>query len=127
MVDKNYYLCLDAVWFISTAATGPWKICTAVPPVIYTIPPSSPVHRVTYVKVETTSEPDVVVCSYTAGYNGAFVAGMAIGAALVWGKAPASLLGIGAEAMKLVKPQEGALAVKDVPTALTPSRRTTVS
>ena len=85
MFEKNYYLCLDAVWFISTAASGPWKICTAVPPVIYTIPASSPVYRVTYVKVETSPTPDVVVCSYTAGYNGAFVAGMAIGAALVWG------------------------------------------
>ena len=85
LVEKNYYLCLDAVWFISTAATGPWKICTTIPAVIYTIPASCPVHRVTYVKVEVNDDPDVVVCSYTAGYNGAFIAGMAIGAALVWG------------------------------------------
>jgi hypothetical protein len=47
-------------------------------------PPTSPVYHVTYVKVEKSSE-DEVVCSYTAGYSGAYVAGVATGAALVWG------------------------------------------
>jgi len=84
-VENSYYLCQDAVWFVSTAATGPWKICTAVPPVIYTIPASSPVHNVTYVHVEPSSAPATVTCSYTAGYFGAFVVGMAAGAALVHG------------------------------------------
>jgi hypothetical protein len=55
------------------APTGPWKICTEVPKVIYTIPPSSPVYHVTYVTVDGSTEDDVT-SSYTAGYYGAYVA-----------------------------------------------------
>ena len=84
-VENSYYLCQDAVWFVAAAAAGPWKICTAVPKVIYTIPPSCPLHRVTYVYVDAGSSPDMVVCSYTAGYYGAFVAGAATAAVLMWG------------------------------------------
>jgi hypothetical protein len=81
----SYYLCQNAVWFVSPAPIGPWAICLDVPAVIYTIPPAYPVHRVTYVRVHSGSTSDVVVCSYTEGYFGAFVAGVATTAALVWG------------------------------------------
>ncbi len=84
-VENQYYLCQNGVWFVSTTPKGPWKICRTVPKVIYTIPPSSPVHRVVYVTVEEGNSPDVVVCSYTAGYEGAYIAGVATGAVLVWG------------------------------------------
>jgi hypothetical protein len=84
--EGKYYLCQDAVWFVSTAASGPWKVCEKVPEVVYTIPPSSPVYRVTYVHVEDEdSNDDQVTCSYTAGYFGAFVAGLVLGDCLVWG------------------------------------------
>jgi len=84
LVDETYYLCLNAIWFSSSAPTGPWTVVSAVPEVIYTIPPSSPVYHVTYVKVEG-STPDEVTCSYTAGYSGAYIAGAAASATLVWG------------------------------------------
>jgi hypothetical protein len=80
----QYYLCLNAVWFVSSSPKGPWKIVTEVPEPIYSIPPSSPVYHVTYAKVEKSNQ-DEVVCSYTAGYSGAYIAGVATGAALVWG------------------------------------------
>jgi hypothetical protein len=83
-LNQTYYLCLNAVWFSSSAPTGPWTVVSAVPEIIYTIPPSSPVYHVTYVKVEG-STPEEVTCSYTAGYSGAYIAGAAAGAALVWG------------------------------------------
>jgi hypothetical protein len=83
-VDEKYYLCANGVWFVATSPTGPWKICTSVPKAIYTIPPSSPVYHVTYVKVEGSNEQEVT-CSYSAGYYGAYVAGVAKGATLVWG------------------------------------------
>ena len=83
-VEDIYYLCLNAVWFSSSSPTGPWTVVSAVPEVIYTIPPSSPIYHVTYVKVEG-STPEEVTCSYTAGYSGAYIAGAAAGAALVWG------------------------------------------
>lgn len=83
--DK-YYLCQDAVWFVSATASGPWVICADVPAAVYTIPPSSPVYRVTYVHVEDGDrDDDQVTCSYTAGYFGAFIAGLALGDCLVWG------------------------------------------
>jgi hypothetical protein len=82
-VEETYYLCQNAVWFSSRSPTGPWTIVTSVPDVIYTIPPSSPVYHVTYVKVEGSNQ-DEVTCSYTAGYAGAYIAGAA-GTALVWG------------------------------------------
>jgi hypothetical protein len=83
-IDETYYLCQNAVWFSSQAATGPWKIVTSVPGAIYTIPPSSPVYHATYVKVEGSTQ-DEVTCSYTAGYSGAYVTAAPAGATLVWG------------------------------------------
>ena len=48
---NTYYAVNNGVWFMSANATGPWAVATTVPPVIYTIPPSSPLHYVTYVQV----------------------------------------------------------------------------
>ena len=47
----SWYAVENGVWFTSAAAAGPWAVATSVPSVIYTIPPSSPVHYVTYVRV----------------------------------------------------------------------------
>lgn len=83
--EGKYYLCQDAVWFVADSPTGPWKLATMIPAALYTIPTSSSMHHVTYVKVQNASNPDEVVYSYTAGYFGTFVAGAALGAWLVWG------------------------------------------
>ena len=61
------------VWFTAAQAAGPWAIATAVPPEIYTIPTSSPLHYVTYVRVYSASATDVHV-GYTPGYLGTAVA-----------------------------------------------------
>jgi len=79
-----YYLCLQGVWFMSTTPQGPWTTASTVPPVIYTIPPSSPVYNVTYV-TQTTLPTGNVQASYTAGYLGAFVTGAAVGAIVASG------------------------------------------
>lgn len=82
--NNQYYLCYQAVWFISSNPNGPWKVADSIPKEIYSIPPSSPVHNVTYV---TTSNPTstTVECSHTGGYIGMFVLGAAVGAAIVYG------------------------------------------
>jgi hypothetical protein len=77
-VDRQYYLCENGVWFVSSSPTGPWTTAPSVPSQIYTIPPSSPVYNVTYV-TQTTSPNGYVDASYTAGYFGTFVMGMAAG------------------------------------------------
>jgi len=78
-VGDIYYLCLQGVWFMSTTPTGPWTTASSVPQVIYTIPPSSPVYNVTYVTQTTVSDGNIQA-SYTSGYLGGFVMGMAVGA-----------------------------------------------
>ncbi|HUI83418.1 MAG TPA: hypothetical protein VL240_04295 [Candidatus Binatia bacterium] len=78
-VGSQYYLCYQGLWFYAGTPNGPWVVAQTVPQVIYTIPPSSPVYNVTYV-TQVQSSPGYVSASYTAGYLGTFVAGMAVGA-----------------------------------------------
>jgi hypothetical protein len=89
LAEGKYYCCYQGVWFVSGSPVGPWAVCAVVPQAIYTIPPSSPLHNVTYVYVYE-STPTTVNVGYTAGYTGQYVAagvlmfgtGMAIGAAI---------------------------------------------
>ncbi len=69
-----YYLCQEAVWYISDSATGPWAVAVNVPEEVYTIPPSSPVYNVTYVRVYDHT-PKVVYVGYYPGYYGTYVYG----------------------------------------------------
>jgi hypothetical protein len=59
----------NGVWFLATAPTGTWAVAATVPAVIYTIPASSPLHYVTYVRVYS-STPTTVFVGYTPGYYG---------------------------------------------------------
>ena len=70
--EEHYYALENAVWFAAVAPTGSWVVATAVPAAIYSIPPSSSLHYVTYVKVYH-STPDVVYVGYTPGYYGTVV------------------------------------------------------
>jgi hypothetical protein len=70
--DNNFYAVQNAVWFTSPAPMGPWVVATSVPSAIYSIPPTSSLHYVTYVKVYR-STPEVVYVGYTPGYYGTVV------------------------------------------------------
>lgn len=70
--EKTYYAVDSAVWFTAPSPNGPWVVATSVPEVIYSIPSSSSLHYVTYVKVYH-STPDVVYVGYTPGYYGTVV------------------------------------------------------
>ncbi len=83
-VGDVYYLCLQGVWFMSPNAQGPWTTASSIPQVIYTIPASSQVYNVTYV-TQTTTSSGTVQSSYTAGYMGAFVVGVTVGAVVCSG------------------------------------------
>ncbi|MBB6095186.1 hypothetical protein HNQ60_004076 [Povalibacter uvarum] len=70
MVNPNsYYAVENGVWFESRSLQGPWTVATSVPAEIYKIPPSSPLHYVTYVKVYDVVD-DTVYVGYTPGYQG---------------------------------------------------------
>ena len=71
--SQTWYACQDGVWYSASTASGPWTVATSVPPVIYTIPPSSPLHYLTYVQVYGAS-PNEVYEGYTPGYMGTEVA-----------------------------------------------------
>jgi hypothetical protein len=70
---KTYYALYNAVWFVATSPAGPWMVATVVPSVIYTIPVTSPLHYVTYVRVYSATS-TVVYVGYTPGYLGTVVA-----------------------------------------------------
>jgi len=67
--DGRYYLVQNGLWFVSDSPNGPWVVAAYVPPSIYSIPPSSRYHNVTYVYVYDAT-PEVVYTGYTPGYLG---------------------------------------------------------
>jgi hypothetical protein len=70
--NHSYYAVQHGVWFVATDPRGPWSVATSVPAVIYSIPLSSPLHYITYVKIYN-STPEVVYVGYTPGYYGTVV------------------------------------------------------
>lgn len=72
-VGAKYYVLQNGVWFVGDSPEGPFVVATSVPDEIYTIPPSSPVYNVTYVRVYET-EPNAVWYGYTMGYLTGFLA-----------------------------------------------------
>jgi hypothetical protein len=69
VTPTSWYACVNGVWFTSRDAAGPWAVATSVPAAIYAIPPSSPLHYVTYVKIYGSTAETVTV-GYTPGYMG---------------------------------------------------------
>jgi len=72
-VDASaFYAVENGVWFKAASLNGPWSVADSVPVAIYTIPPSAPLHYVTYVKIYG-STPTTVDVGYTSGYYGTVV------------------------------------------------------
>jgi len=69
---SHYYAVANGIWFTAPTPTGAWRVATEVPSAIYTIPPSSPVYYVTYVRIYSVTAETVVV-GYTPGYMGVVV------------------------------------------------------
>jgi hypothetical protein len=70
--DGTLYALSAGVWFTASQISGPWKVATSVPKVIYSIPPSSALYYVTFVHVYGFT-PEVVYVGYTPGYLGTVV------------------------------------------------------
>jgi len=72
-VDANrWYALSSGIWFFAVSPGGPWVVAASVPEVVYTIPPSSPLHYVTYAHVYGATEKEAYV-GYTPGYFGTVV------------------------------------------------------
>jgi len=69
---EGFYSCFQGAWFVAPAATGPWALAPSVPPIIYTIPPSSPMYPCTFVRVYAAT-PEAVTYGYTSGYTMSYV------------------------------------------------------
>jgi hypothetical protein len=75
MKSSTKYYCVDnGVWFVASAAKGPWKVSDERPKEVDKIPASSPAYNVKYVYVYE-STPNVVYVGYTPGYMGCYVYG----------------------------------------------------
>jgi len=72
MFENAYYLCDNAIWYVSMNSEGPWVVTDTIPAAIYTIPASSPSYHVTHVYIEE-SDDDSVSTSYSSGYFGVYV------------------------------------------------------
>jgi len=70
--SHEFYAVHNGVWFESASARGPWTVSPSVPAEIYTIPPTSPIHYVTYAYVYGFT-PTAVYVGYTPGYYGTVV------------------------------------------------------
>ena len=68
----TFYGLKDGVWFTAINPTSSWTVASSVPAVIYTIPPSSPIYYVTYVRLYKATN-DTVTVGYTPGYYGSVV------------------------------------------------------
>ncbi len=72
-VDAHtWYACQNGVWFVATSASGPWFVATSVPAVIYSIPPSCPLHYLVYSRIYRADATTVWV-GVTPGYYGTVV------------------------------------------------------
>jgi hypothetical protein len=69
---KTFFAVENGIWFKAASVDGPWAVADSVPTAIYTIPPSSPLHFITYVKVYS-SNAETVNVGYTPGYYGTCV------------------------------------------------------
>ena len=65
----SWYSVQSGIWFTAADSSGPWIVAKSIPPAIYTIPISSPLHWVTYVRIYQTAG-DFVWVGYTPGYYG---------------------------------------------------------
>ena len=70
--EESIYALDNGVWFTADSPFGPWAVASYVPAVIYSIPRSSPLHYVTYVRIYDAT-PEVVYVGYTPGYVGSYV------------------------------------------------------
>ena len=68
----SFYCVQNGIWFAAPTPAGPWVVATAVPPAIYSIPPSCPLHYVTYCRIYGFT-PQSVYVGYTPGYLGTVV------------------------------------------------------
>jgi len=70
--DTTFFAVANGVWFVAGSVQGPWAVARTVPAVIYTIPASSPLYYVTFVRVYD-STPTTVYVGYTPGYQGTLI------------------------------------------------------
>jgi len=67
----DFYHCFNGTWFVADSPQGSWQVTSSIPSEIYSIPPSDPSYKVTYVKVYE-STPSTVTYSYNSGYSNVY-------------------------------------------------------
>ncbi len=67
--DHSWYACQNGIWFSAASCNGPWSVATSVPPAIYSIPTTSPLHYLTYAQIYDSAS-NYVDEGYTPGLTG---------------------------------------------------------
>jgi hypothetical protein len=70
----SYFLLDNGVWFISSAAKGPWKVADRRPEGVDAIPAKSAAYNTKFVYIYEAT-PTYVVVGYTGGYLGTYIQG----------------------------------------------------
>lgn len=71
-IGNRYYCCHNGAWFTAASPTGPWTLADSIPAEVQKIPPSHPLHNVTYVKVYAATA-EAVTFGFLAGYMAGYV------------------------------------------------------
>ena len=69
--EDEYFLCEDAVWYISDSPYGPWRVSSRRPEGLEELPAENPQYHTKYVKIYDET-PEVVYVGYTPGYFGCY-------------------------------------------------------
>jgi hypothetical protein len=70
--NNTYYLCDNAIWFVSNSPNGPWSVSDQRPEDVNNIPASHPKYHTKYVYIYETT-PKIVYVGYTPGYSGSYI------------------------------------------------------
>lgn len=92
VIEHNnfYYLSFEAAWYSSRYPVGPWQVASHLPDELFQIPPSDPLHYVTYLKPVARTQPDdeQQAFSYNAGYLGEYSTSVTVVQGTGWNYSP---------------------------------------
>ena len=74
-IGDRYWLCHEGVWYVSDSPDGNFEVASEAPDEAKRIPPSSPVHHVSYVSSYPAGSSTSVVYTYPSSYYGVYVYG----------------------------------------------------
>jgi len=70
--EGRYWVCDEAVWYVSDSPLGPWEVAVERPQDVDLIPPENPNYNLKYTEIYGSTS-DLVYVGYTPGYTHTYV------------------------------------------------------